>query len=601
MQATSRASTLTDREVEVETPEHVAIGYELAGLGSRFAALLLDWLLLLGGLLVLGIGLPLIASLVGLGGIAKALGTAFVIGAVFVWTWGYFFYFEGFRDGQTPGKKRMGIRVVHDGGYPVTARGAAIRTLLRLVDMQPVPSWLIGGTMMMFHPRTKRLGDLVAGTVVVRERGGTVLPEEAAAAASLGPPRLSAEEFAWLGSYVARRAGLERDVRARIARQQAERLGPRFADDARRLHSSHDDFLVLVHADEAGRRAAAGLSGRSGSAQAAALFRRQRPAWDEYAGLLAKARDRGLDALPESQVSRFAALYREVAADLARARTYGASPELLYMLERTVGAGHNLLYRPPRRSWRALKQWLTGGFPALVRMRWRALALASALFYVPGVITYTALRVRPDLQREVVSPVLIARAEEAAEKEKAGKGYVELSDLQMPSMAVGIAANNVQVTFATFAGGILLGLGTVASLVYNGVSLGGGLAVFANVGHAWQILAFVIGHGAIELTAICIAGAAGLLLASAIVLPGRRTRREMLVIRGREAISLIGGTMMMLLIAGSIEGFVSPSHLPLEVKIGFASLMALLLLIYLLFAGRDEETRRAVEKMGRLA
>ncbi|MDP9347682.1 MAG: RDD family protein, partial [Gemmatimonadota bacterium] len=206
---------LAGRQVEVETPEHVAIGYELADLGSRFAALLVDGIVLSLGVLVLTVGIPLLA--VALGGPPDGLagiGIGLIIFLVFAWIWGYFVYFEGLRDGQTPGKRWLRIRVVHDGGFPVTVRGAAIRNLLRLVDIQPAPSWMVGGLAMMLHPQTKRVGDLAAGTVVVRERNAALLPEEQAQpGAASGPPRLSAGELETLGQYVARREQLRPEVR----------------------------------------------------------------------------------------------------------------------------------------------------------------------------------------------------------------------------------------------------------------------------------------------------------------------------------------------------------------------------------------------------
>ncbi len=593
------APVLADRQVEVETPEHVAIGYDLADLGSRFTALLIDGFLVVCGLLVFAVGLPVLGLLAGVPEWLAGLGLGVVILLCFVWVWGYFVYFEGLRDGQTPGKKWMGIRVVHDGGYPLTVRGAAVRNLLRLVDAQPGLSWLVGGAVMMVHPQTKRLGDLAAGTVVVRERTAALLPEEAAEGApASGPPRLSPEELDTLGKFLARRESLRPEVRAGIARRLRERVDRHAADDPRRGHMSPEAFLAAFHADELARRAGGGAGGRTGSAQAAGLVRRQRGDWEEYRGLLERARKRGLDGLPEREVSRFAALYREVAADLARARTYGGSPELVYTLERSVGAGHNLLYRPPRRSWKRLRGFFAGGFPALVRLRWRAVGLAAACFYLPALLTFAAVRADPTLAREIAPAEMLARAEEAGEKEARGEGYVEVEDVFMPTLASRLIANNVQVTFLAFAGGILAGLGTLGTLVLNGVHLGSVAGLFANHGASLHLWSFVLPHGFIELTAICIAGGAGFLLASAILLPGRRTRREALVLRGREAVSLLGGTVMLLVVAGTIEGFVSPSQLPRPVKLAFAAAFALILLAYLALAGRDEAGRRDAEAAG---
>jgi uncharacterized membrane protein SpoIIM required for sporulation/uncharacterized RDD family membrane protein YckC len=586
----TQAHVLQDRQVDVETPEHVAIGYELADLGSRFTALLIDTLVTVAIQIALLLSLVLVG--LGLGDVAGAFagfGIALMVFASFVLQWGYFVLYEGLRDGQTPGKRRMGIRVVQDGGYPVTLQGAAVRNLLRLIDVQPAPSCMVGGAVMTLHPQTKRLGDLAAGTVVVRDRSGQRIPEEAAAApaAALGPPRLGDPEFAALSMFVERRGDLAPEVRGQLARTLVSRMERSLADDPRRTRMTSDDLLVRVHGEEAARRQASGGSGRAGSAQATSLVRRQRPEWDEYERLLADAQGGGLRRLDEGTVSRFAALYRGVAADLARARTYGGSPELLYSLERSVGAGHNLLYRAPARSWQRFREWAGSGFPALVRRLWKPILLASLLFYGPGVVSYAYVRGDPARARELVPAEMMARAEEAAAKEARGEGYVEMPELMMPAMATQIISNNVQVSFLAFVGGILAGLGTVAVLVFNGVHLGSVAAVFANHGQSLHLWTFVLPHGIIELTAICIAGGAGLWLGSAVLVPGRVTRKEALVTRGREAVSLIGGTALLLLIAGTIEGFVSPSALPRAAKLAFAALVAVVLVAYLATAGRE--------------
>ncbi|MGI9189338.1 MAG: stage II sporulation protein M [Longimicrobiaceae bacterium] len=584
---------LQGRRLEVETPEHVAIGYALADLGSRFAALLLDTLILALLMLAVLLGVPLLVSRVGtVPQTAAGWGTAVLLLVVFALVWGYFVFWEGLRDGQTPGKRAVGIRVVHDGGHPLTLRGAAVRNLLRVVDIQPIPSWLVGGVAILLHPRGQRLGDMAAGSLVVRESAAAELPEEAAEVAErTGPPQLAAQEFALLSRYASRRAGLAAEPRQRLARQVAAALADPLAADSRSRGMTPDRFLALLYQEESARRAMLG----GGTPQAAALVRGQRRRWSEYRALLALAGRRGLRRLPEAEVTRFAALYRETAADLARARTYGASDDLTYSLERWVGAGHNLLYRPAERSWRLLGAWLAIGFPRLVRRLWRPIALAAVFLYLPAVLAFAAVRAEPLRARSLLPAEMIARAETAPERGRAGGGYVDVPEVFMPVMASGIVANNVQVTFVAFAGGILAGIGTALILLLNGVHLGAAAALFANHGAALQLWTFVLPHGTIELTAICIAGGAGLWLGSALLAPGRRSRRDILVERGRDAVALIGGTTVLLLVAGSIEGFISPSPLPGSVKLLAAALFALLLLAYLLLPGseRDAELRAA--------
>ena len=588
------------REVQVETPEQVAVGYELADLGSRFTALLLDGLIIVGILLVLWVAIPATGLALQdiLGAMSSVVIAAVVLLLTFAVVWGYFACFEGLRDGQTPGKRKMGLRVIRDGGYPVGFREALIRNLLRLIDSQPFPTWLVGGTVMMLHPQTKRLGDLVAGTVVVRERGETVLPEEHPGGDASGPPRLTDAEFDAVSRYAARSKQLPIEVRTRLSGQLLTRLADRLPSDARTGPYSAEVLLNGLYADEARRRAARGRVG-GGTAQAAALVRERRGSWNDYRHVLERAGKQGLNGLPEGEVSRFAALYRATAADLARARTYGASPELLYSLERWVGAGHNLLYRPGARSVLHLFRWFAHGFPALVRRLWRPITLAAVLLFGPMAITGIAIHADVARARDLLPAQMLARAEEGAIRQAQGSGYIDMPELGMPLMASSIIANNVQVTFVAFVGGVLAGLGTLAILVLNGVSIGGVFGLFAAHGLTGYLLAFVLPHGVVELAAISIAGGAGLWMGSALVIPGRATRKDALVARGRDAVALIGGTAAMLLVAGIIEGFISPAPLPMAVKVGVSATTAVLLAVYLTFGGRapsaadDQSSARA--------
>jgi uncharacterized membrane protein SpoIIM required for sporulation len=186
---------------------------------------------------------------------------------------------------------------------------------------------------------------------------------------------------------------------------------------------------------------------------------------------------------------------------------------------------------------------------------------------------------------------MIARAEDGARRAAAGLGYVEVPPMAMPLMSSSLIANNVQVSFVAFAGGVLAGVGTVLILLLNGIFFGAVVGLFHAERLGVYLWSFVLPHGVIELTAICIAGGAGLWLGSALVLPGRSTRSQALVERGREAISLIAGVVMLLLIAGLIEGFISPGPFPPAVKLGFGAVMAVLLFAYLVLSGRtDAET-----------
>jgi uncharacterized membrane protein SpoIIM required for sporulation len=188
----------------------------------------------------------------------------------------------------------------------------------------------------------------------------------------------------------------------------------------------------------------------------------------------------------------------------------------------------------------------------------------------------------PAVARVFIPPAMLDRAEDGVRRSREGKGYITDPELFRPVMATSIIANNVQVTFAAFAMGIAFGIGTVLVLVTNGVSLGGVFGLYTSKGIGSLLLAFVAPHGVLELTAICIAGGAGFLLAAALLIPGDRPRGEALRANGRRAIRLIAASTVLLLIAGTLEGFVSPIETwPLSWKLAVSAVTVVFLAIYL--------------------
>jgi uncharacterized membrane protein SpoIIM required for sporulation len=149
-----------------------------------------------------------------------------------------------------------------------------------------------------------------------------------------------------------------------------------------------------------------------------------------------------------------------------------------------------------------------------------------------------------------------------------------------PLASSAIMTNNLSVSFTTFALGITAGLGTIWMLALNGLLFGVVNAACWQAGMSQQLLSFVAPHGVIELPAIFIAGGGGLLIAKGLLFPGTLPRRASLVLEGGRAVRLVVGIIPMLIVAGTIEGFVSPSELPVWVKYSVAAGMFVLLLLY---------------------
>ena len=234
-----------DRNVDVRTPESIAFRYELAGLGSRFLALVLDMALQVGVFAALVAGLGLAASRIDttkhavppeLQRYADAIAVAIVVFVVFMLFFGYFIVFETFWNGQTPGKRALGIRTVRDGGYPVDFGAALVRNLIRVGELG-LGFYAVSAISMLVSPENKRLGDIAAGTIVVRDAPLT-MPKRLAVPAEpeYGATRyLSGEERALVRRFLDRRDALTPQRRQQLAAQLASRVRERVPQELQGL------------------------------------------------------------------------------------------------------------------------------------------------------------------------------------------------------------------------------------------------------------------------------------------------------------------------------------------------------------------------------
>lgn len=564
----------------VETPEHVTLDYEIAGIGSRALAALADTGLLMLWLSALALATGLLLNW------SSSIAPIFYVATSFLSIWGYFALFEGLRNGQTPGKRMLGLRVVLDTGHPVTLSAALLRNLIRAADFLP-PPYFLGAVMVGLHPRAKRLGDLVAGTVVVRDRpleSAAVIAPRAAPALTAGPPRLAEAEFRLLAGFQARAPGMTPAARRRLAASLFARLGTRSPE----LGGTEEQILEQLLEDETNRRAGVRAGGPTGRGSAGRLIDRQRPRWTAFGKVAERAARGGLDGFAATELPTFAAAYREVAADLARARTYQADAATLAELERLVAAGHNVLYRDNRKTLRRIWLVISRECPAAVLRSRRTVYLALLAFWLPALTGFVLLRSRPALAEELLPEAMLSRADAGVARRQAGQGYYEAESGQRPLMAAEIITNNVQVAFICFAGGIFLGVGALISLAFNGLMLGASAGHFANRGLLDYLGRFVIGHGVLELNAICLAGAAGFLLGQAIIAPGDLPRADAIRVAGRTAIRIIGATVVMLLVAGLIEGLVSAGTSSWAERLTISATSAVWLVLYLLNGRRAD-------------
>ncbi len=316
---------------------------------------------------------------------------------------------------------------------------------------------------------------------------------------------------------------------------------------------------------------------------------RREASWRRLDDLLTRAERHGLESLKTGEIKTLASLYRSVSADLARAKTHQAGEALVQDLQGLTSRGYGQIYQGSRRQdWHAMWNFYRYGFPAAVQRTWLYSAIATALFVMSGLVAWWYSWQDPEFMSLVLGPSFVAEVRESEE-------LWTVSILgQEPVASSAIMINNIGVCFRAIAGGIAFflpqvpiitppGAFTVFILVFNGLMIGAVATLVAQTDLAYDLWAFVFPHGALELPAIFLAGGAGLLLARAILLPGKYRRIDALQVYGRQAAELIYGIVPMLMIAGVIEGFFSPSPLiPNPLKYVTGTILFCLLVTYCL-------------------
>jgi uncharacterized membrane protein SpoIIM required for sporulation len=305
--------------------------------------------------------------------------------------------------------------------------------------------------------------------------------------------------------------------------------------------------------------------------------------WRRLEELVDAAGRKRLATLRRDEVRELARLYRRTAADLAIAREEVADPLLVNYLNGLVGRAHGAIYRNEGSGFRGFWAGLRYGFPAIFRetFAYTALAFAITLGFAAlgGVVT--------SLDERFAETVAGGLRDKIARHED----WTLSINGQNQIASVAIQQNNIRVAVLAFAGGALFGVGTLLILAQNGLMLGAVIALALRYDFD-AILIFMAGHGVLELSAIFISGGAGFLLGKALLAPGDLTRGDALVANGRKALVLVLGCAGMLVIAGIIEGFISPAIIDYRWKLAVSATTALLLALYLLTPDRRPAARR---------
>ena len=312
----------------------------------------------------------------------------------------------------------------------------------------------------------------------------------------------------------------------------------------------------------------------------------RREDWNRLEDLLARAGASHLNALAPAQVLTMAALYRRATADLARAqRDWPGEPVHSY-LNGLVGRGHGIVYRRGGRVWRRIRDFYAEVLPRTYRQAWPYLLASAALLFVPAIVSFFVVLANPDSATAIASPELIDRVHHH-------QLWTDIPSDQRAVYGGLIMANNIWVVMLAFGFGLIFGLPVIYVLITNGISLGGLFGLTAAYGLAGGLFDFVIAHGVLELSIVVTVGGAGLMMGWALVSPGNRRRVDALVDAALRAFTLLIGLGPLLVVAGTIEGNISPSDTPFAVKLTIGLTTGLLYYSYLLLVGRGTKVKEA--------
>jgi uncharacterized membrane protein SpoIIM required for sporulation len=298
----------------------------------------------------------------------------------------------------------------------------------------------------------------------------------------------------------------------------------------------------------------------------------------------------GVSALNHRELQELGLLYRQTATDLARVREDVESRTLAEHLNRLLGRAHNMIYSGRRPASGGILRFYATTFPRTFRETFSYTLAAFAVFLFGAMLGWLVTLRDPAFSRFFLTPAMTDTIEEH-------HMWTDPVVAIKPLAASAIMTNNIVVCFAVFAAGITAGALTLLMLLQNGLLIGVIGAACWQAGMSAQLWTFVVGHGTLELPAIFISGGAGLLLGRGLLFPGLLPRRESLAEAGRQAVQLVLGIIPILIVAGTIEGFISPSPYPAGLKIVLGATAGSAMAVYLILAGRGADAAASPEKI----
>jgi uncharacterized membrane protein SpoIIM required for sporulation len=301
---------------------------------------------------------------------------------------------------------------------------------------------------------------------------------------------------------------------------------------------------------------------------------KRRPYWDRLSWLLSQAAQGGVRRLSRAELRETALLYRQAASDLSTLRQDSTARAYAELVNQLLARAHHIIYSSRRKGFLKIFYFLRDDYPVLVQRRFRYVLLSLIILLAGGALGSVLTLARPQFMRHMLGPQMVDTIEHH-------KMWTDSIVGLEPAASSAIMTNNITVCFMAFAGGIVFGLGPIWSMFFNGLLLGVIGVACQQHGMSVDLWSFVAPHGSLELPSIVLSGAAGLRLGRGVVFPGLYRWRDSIALSGVEATRMVAGIIPLLVIAGTLEGFFSPSAAHPWLKFTVGGLLFTLLLMWL--------------------
>lgn len=467
---------------------------------------------------------------------------------------------EVLMSGRTPGKRMAGVRIVSIAGQTPTVGALLIRNLFRLIDSLPL-FYILGLGVALFNQRHVRIGDIAAGTLLVFENKTANIKSQLTT--HVGQPDLEL-----LNDIVERWPTLGRTARQRLAIKYLEKSGEALTTleetDERALHARLQHILTTSNIDQPAPTALV------------TWLKSRRVNWENLKTLLRVEHTSG--ALKMEEAKGLIQGFRGLLRDVSLARSTIPASRLTGQLEALLVETHDTIYRAPNNLRQDLTQLVHTEVPAVIASLRGVILATSALFLGSAIAGWLLVYTYPELASLFASEEMINTVQRG---ELWTDGLLNI----VPSawLSLSIMTNNILVTLFAFVLGALYGLGTIYIVGLNGLMLGGAFAFTAQYDLDGKLFKFIVAHGVVELSIVCVAAAAGIQLGEALARPGRHTTRaEAFRAAVAQAGKLLPVCALFLVGAGLIEGYISPNDnydlgVRMAIGMGYGVLMWLVL------------------------